>query len=132
MESAATARADETRKSGQECPDSLFRLRRGTGGRLLGFREVADVREVFEIGVLGPEGGVLVAGGGVDEGVGHGELVADSEDGGEGGDLGGDRDDGVLLEKREKISGCGFSGDAGGVAGDFVKADGGNNDRGRG
>ena len=62
----------------------------------MGFREVVDVREVFEVGVL-------VAGGGVDEGVGHGELVADAE----GGDLGGDRDDGVLLEKREELCGRG-------------------------
>ena len=80
----------------------------------MGFRKIADVREVFEIGVLGPEGGALVAGGGVDEGVGHGELVADSEGGGEGGDLGSDRDDGVLLEKREQLLSRRLSGDAGG------------------
>lgn len=39
------------------------------------FLEVADVGEVLEIFVLGPEGGVVGEGGGVDETVCHGEFV---------------------------------------------------------
>lgn len=46
------------------------------------FRKIADLREAFEVLVLGPEGGLVGEGDGVDQGIGEGELVADEEIGG--------------------------------------------------
>ena len=71
-------------------------------------------------------------GGGIDEGIGHGESVARTQGGGEGGDFRGDRNYGVLVKEREKLVGGGLPRDAGGVSGDLVKGDGGNDDRCRG
>lgn len=42
------------------------------------FREVADVVESFKVGVLGPEGGVVSEGDGIDEGIGEGQLVLEA------------------------------------------------------
>ena len=81
------------------------------GGRpdsALGFGKIADIGEAFEIGVLSPEGGVVAECGGIDEGVCHGELVADSQRGGKSGDLGRYRSYGVLLFI-ERMNGFGLS-----------------------
>lgn len=46
------------------------------GSGFFGFREVVDLGQVLEIIVLGPERRLMEEGGGIDQGVGHGEFVA--------------------------------------------------------
>lgn len=59
-----------------------------------GFREIFDVWEVFEVVVLGPEGGFVDQSGGVDDGICEREFVFDEQIGREDGDclVGGDDD----------------------------------------
>lgn len=51
------------------------------------FREVFHMGEAFEVVVLGPEGGFVGEGDGVDDGIGEGEFVFDEEVGGGNGDV---------------------------------------------
>jgi hypothetical protein len=57
------------------------------GSGIFDFGEVSDVGEALEIVVLGPEGGVVGEGDGVDEGIGEREFVFDKEIGGGNGDF---------------------------------------------
>jgi hypothetical protein len=75
----------------------LDRAVRGSGG--FGFGEVVDVGESLEVDVLRPKCGVVVAGGGVNQRVGYGELVRCTETGGEHGNLIRHRGDVVLAEE---------------------------------
>ena len=92
------------------------------------FGEEFYVGEVFEVVVLGPKGGVLCFGGGVDDGICHGEVVLGSEGCGELGNFCCHRCDVILMEEGENLGGGGFTCGMGGVAGDFVEADGGDTD----
>ena len=48
-------------------------------GSALDFGKVADVGEVFEVVVLGPQGGLVGEGDGVDQGIGKREFVPDEQ-----------------------------------------------------
>ena len=95
-----------------------------------GFWEVFDVREAFEVCVLGPKGRLVSEGGGVDEGIGHGGFVADADLGGGDGDGWVRGDDCSLLEEIDELLGAILVCVEGGVFPDLVEGDGGDDDGG--
>ena len=84
--------------------------------------------QLLEVVVLGPEGGLVREGGGVDQGVRHCGFVLHTQGGG------GERDGGIrwnhdaLLEKIDELLRAGFVGVDRRVFPDFVEGDGGNDD----
>lgn len=88
------------------------------------FREIFDVREAFEVGVLGPEGGLLTQSDGVDQGVSHREFVADADFCRQLGNLGVDGNHFSLLHELDDLKGAIFAGVEEAVFPDLVETDG--------